>query len=172
MSNWPMKPATSAWHPAVTAIRRPRNSSRRASKSPFLEEIEQTLILSSLTWADFPSVSALSDRRRVVQIKDQESGLARSGTSAVKDQIQACRYNRHEVNKVWEKSFPEVAFNFDVLRNEVWATSAGGVEATVLDDAQLEVPSYKVDFGVWRHRFDNVGIAKNNSLEDQTKEVK
>ena len=115
---------------------------------------------------------ALSDRRLVVQFKDQESRVARSGTYAVKDQIRACRYNRHEVNKVWEKSFPEVACNFEVLRTEVWATSAGGVDVTVLDDAQLEVASYKVDFGVWRRRFDKVDIAKNNSLKVQTVEVK
>ena len=142
------------------------------SKSPFLAEIERTLALSSLTWTDFPSVSAFSDRRLVVQVKQQVRTFKQSGTYAVKDQLQACRYNWHAVNKVWEKSFPEVAFSFDVVRNEVWATSAGGIDVTVLDDAQLELASYKVDFGIWTCRFDNLGIARNNGLEVQTEEVK
>ena len=141
-------------------------------KSPFLEEIERTLPLRSLIWTDFPSVSALCDRRLVVQIKDQARKFGQSGTFAVKNQLQACRYNWHAVNKLWEKSFPEVAFNFDVARNEVWAASAGGIDVTVLDDAQLEVASYKVDFGVWTCRFDNMDIAKNGGLEVEAEEVK
>ncbi len=142
------------------------------SKSPFLEEIERTLALTSLAWTDFPSVSALSDRRLVVQISNQARNLEGAGTYAVKDQIQACRYNWHAVNKVWEKSFPEIAFNFNVVRDEVWATSAAGIDVTVLDDAQLEVASYNVNFGVWICRFDNIDIAKPSDLEVQTEEVR
>ena len=134
------------------------------SKSPFLEEIERTLPLNSLNWADFPSVAALTDQRLVVQVKDQKRKLGQSGTFAVKDQLYACRYNYHSLNKVWEKSFPEVAFSYSVVRNEVWAASAGGVDVTVLDDAQTVVASYKVDFGVWTCRFDNLGIAKQESI--------
>ena len=137
------------------------------SKSPFLEVIEQTLPLNSLNWEHFPAVRSLGDRRLVVQVKDQTRKLGQSGTFLVKDQLHACRYNWHSVNKVWEKSFPDLTFNFDIVRNEVWATSANDIDVIVSDDAETEVASYKIDLGVWTCRYDNLKIAKESSLEDQ-----
>ena len=141
------------------------------SKSPFLEEIDRKLPLNSLNWVNFPSVSALTDRRFVVQIKNQVSKMDQSGTYAVKDQLHANRYNWHAVKKVWEKSFPENGFSFEIVRNEIWAASAGGVDVTVLDDAEAEMASYKVDFGVWKCKFDNLG-AKEGVPDCQTEFVK
>ena len=142
------------------------------SKSPFLEEIERKLPLNSLDWVNFPSVAALTDRRLVVHIKNQASKMDQSGTYAVKDQLHANRYNWHAVKKVWEKSFPEDGFTFEIVRNEVWAASAGGVDITVLDDAETEMASYKVDFGVWKCRFDNLGSAEERNRDDQLEPVK
>lgn len=141
------------------------------NKSPFLEEIERKLPLNSLDWVNFPSVAALADRRLVVQVKNQASKIKDSGTYAVKDQLQANRYNWHAVKKVWEKGFPVDGFTFEIVRNEVWAASASGVDVTVLDDAQTEMASYKVDFGLWKCRFDNLGVKERN-LDCQTEFVK
>ena len=142
------------------------------SKSPFLEEIEQTLPLNPLNWTDFPSVAALTDRRLVVQIKNQASKMDQSGTYAVKDLLLANRYNWHAVKKVWEKSFPEDGFTFEIVRNEVWAASAGGIEVSILDDAQTEMALYKVDLGVWKCRFDNLGSAEEKNRDGQLEAVK
>ena len=141
------------------------------SKSPFLEEIEQKLLLNTLDWANFPSVAALTEQRLVVQINNQASKMNQSGTYAVKDQLHANRYNWHSVKKVWEKSFPADGFTLEIVRDEVWAASAGGVDVTVLDDAQTEMASYKVDFGVWKCRFDNLAY-KETTPDSQTEFVK
>ena len=141
------------------------------SKSPFLEEIERKIPLSSLNWVNFPSVAALTDRRLVVQIKNQASKRDQSGTYAVKDQLHASRYNWHAVKTVWEKSFSEANFTFESIRNEVWAASANGVDVIVLDDAETELASYQVDFGIWKCRFDNLGTKERN-LDCQTGVVK
>ncbi len=118
------------------------------------------------------AVSSLGDRRLVVQVRDQARRFGQSGTFLVKDQLHACRYNWHSVNKVWEKSFSDLAFNFDVVRNEVWATAANGIDVIVADDAETELASYKIDLGVWTCRYDNIKLAKESSLEDQKETAK
>jgi len=142
------------------------------SKSPFLALIEQTPPLIPLNWEQFPAVRSFADRRLVVQVKDQARKSGQSGTFSVKDQLHACRYNWHSINKVWEKSFSDLTFNFDVVRTEVWATSASGIDVIVCDDAETELASYKVDFGIWTCRYDNLEIAKESSLEDQKETAK
>ena len=141
-------------------------------RTPFLEEIERKLPLKPLSWANFPPVAAIAHQRLVVQVRDQKRKSAQSGTFLVKDQLYACRYSWHSVNKVWEKSFPALTFNLDVVLNEVWAASANGVDVTVLNDEGAEVASYKIDLGGWTSRFDNLGVVKENSLDDKTENVK
>lgn len=80
------------------------------------------------------------------------------GTFAIKDLLQAKRYTWDSVRQTWEKSFPESGFNLDVVRAEVWAGTADGVDVCILDDAETEVASYKRDFGIWKCRFDYLGI--------------
>ena len=57
------------------------------------------------------------------------------------------------------------------LVNEVWAASADGVDVTVLDETETELASYRVDFGIWKCRFDNLGVKERN-LDCQTGFVK
>ena len=129
-------------------------------KSPFLEDIEKQMKLQPLDWAAFPSVASISGNRLVVQVKNQPDVPFGIGTFAVKNQLMACRYNWHAVNELWEKSFPVGGFNFDIVRNEVWATAACRVDISVVDDSETEIASYRLDLGAWTCRFDNIGIAK------------
>ena len=126
------------------------------NKSPFLEEIEQNLRLNVLDWGAYPSVAALSDRRLIVQIKNQANRAWDSGTYVVKDQLSANRYNWHSVNEVWEKSLSQDGFCFETICNEAWAASASGVDVIVLNDTETEIASYKLDSGVWKCRFDHL----------------
>ncbi len=130
------------------------------SKSPFLEEIERKLPLNSLNWIDFPSVTALLDRRVVVQVKDQVRRQYNSGTYVIKDQLHASRYNWHAVKKIWEKSFAEADFTLESVRKEVWAKSADGVYVNIINDAEIEMASYKIDFGKWQCQHDNLDLEK------------
>jgi DNA helicase IV len=141
-------------------------------KSPFLEDIEKQMKLQPLDWAVFPSVASISGNRLVVQVKNQPDVPFEIGTFAVKNQLMACRYNWHAVNELWEKSFPADGFSFDIVRNEVWATAACRVDISVVDDSETEIASYSLDLGAWTCRFDNIGIAKENSLDVPLEAVK
>lgn len=135
------------------------------SKSLFLNDIKQEMFLPSLDWAQFPSVVSISGNRLVVQVRSQQDQEFEIGTFAVKDQLNACRYHWHAVKKVWEKSFPVDGFSFDMVSNEVWATAACRVDVTIVNDAEIEVASYKWDGNVWTCRFDKLNAVKENSLE-------
>jgi len=63
-------------------------------------------------------------------------------------------------------------FVFIVLRAEVWAGSADGEEVSIQDDAELEMALYAVDFGAWKCRFDDFGVAKERNLDGQMEAVK
>ena len=141
-------------------------------KSPFLDDIKRQMSLIPLDWAAFLSVASISGNRLVVQVKNQPGVPFEIGTFAVKNQLKACRYNWHAVNEVWEKGFPVDGFNFDIVRNEVWATAACRVDISVVDDSGTELASYRLDLGVWTCRFDNLGIAKENSLDLPLEAVK
>ena len=134
-------------------------------KSPFLDDIERQMNLSKLDWAVFSSVASISGNRLVVQIKSQPNTPFEIGTSAVKDQLKACRNHWHGVNKVWEKSFTVESLNFDVVGQEVWATAACRVDISVVDDSESELASYRLDLGEWTCQFDNLGVATKNSVD-------
>ena len=129
-------------------------------KSPFLDDIEKQIRLQPLDWAAFPSVTSISGNRLVVQVKSQPDIPFEIGTFAIKDQLKACRYNWHSLDEVWEKSCPADGFNFDLVCNEVWATTACRVDISVVDDSETEVASYRLDLGAWACRFDNLGTTK------------
>ena len=120
----------------------------------------------------FPSVASLSGNRLVVRVKSQPNLPFGIGTPAVKDQLKACRYNWHGVNKVWEKSFPVDSFTFDVVCHKVWATAACRVDVSVVDDSETETASYRLDLGAWTCRFDNLGITKEGGIDVRLQAVK
>ena len=120
-----------------------------SNKSPFLEEIEKRLHIDSLKWKDFPAVSAITDRRLLVQVKSQSYKLEKVGTYPIKDLLHANRYLWHSVNETWEKSFPVKGFDLYLVQSEVWAQSADGVAVNFFDDAENQLASYLVNSGEW-----------------------
>ena len=140
--------------------------------SPFLDDIKRQMSLTPLDWAAFPSVASISGNRLVVQVKNQLDVPFEFGNFAAKDKLTANRYRYHSLKKLWEKSFPVGGFNFDIVRNEVWATAACRVDISVVDDSETEIASYRLDLGAWTCRFDNIGIAKENSLDVPLEAVK
>ena len=141
-------------------------------KSPFLDDIEKQIRLQPLDWTAFPSVTSTSGNRLVVQVKNRLGVPSSLGNFAVKNQLDANRYRYHGSKKLWEKSFPAENFNFDLVRNEVWATAACRVDISVVDDSEVEVASYRLDLGAWTCVFDNIGIAKEDSLDVPLEAVK
>ena len=98
------------------------------------------LTLKILNWKDFPPLAAITDARVVVQIKDQ---------------LKAGRYKWQSVDHLWEKSFPKENFDMKSVRSEAWASSPDGVDVRVVDEAGIEVATYRVDFGVWTSQIEN-----------------
>lgn len=141
-------------------------------KSPFLDDIEKQIRLQSLDWTAFPSVTSISGNRLVVQVKNRHGVPYQLGNSAVKDQLKANRYAYHGIKQLWEKSFPAGHFNFDIVRNEVWATAACQVDVCVMNDSEVELASYYLDVGAWTCLFDNLGVATETSLDVPLEVVK
>lgn len=141
-------------------------------KSPFLDDIEKQIRLQPLDWAAFPSVTSISGNRLVVQVKNRLGVPSSLGNFAVKNQLDANRYRYHGLKKLWEKSFPAENFNFDIVRNEVWATATSQVDVSVVNNSEVELASYHLDVGAWTCLFDNLDVAKETSLDVPLEVVK
>ena len=112
------------------------------SKSPFLEEIERTIKLSKINWSEFnpPAVSS-NNCRLVVNVS--------GGSYQIRDLLKACKYNFHSINKCWEKSFPTDNFNIDLLKNEVWSSSATELNVKIFNEANILVSKFSITDGNW-----------------------
>ena len=118
-------------------------------KSPFLEELESKHSLSPIEWKDFPAVRG-SITRLVVRVGNQE-GHGGAPTFAIKDYLHAAGYQWQNIDwPSWVKSFPAEGFNIEVLKSEVWADSADGLEIKILDDTETLAAHYFVEGGRWR----------------------
>src|SRR5262249_5959222 len=98
----------------------------RQRKSPFLEEIEQQIRLAPIQWADFPPVSARSERL-VVRVGNQP-GRGSLPTFTIKDFLKAEGYGQHRANLdfYWVKTFPADGFSVAQLKDSIWSTTADG----------------------------------------------
>jgi DNA helicase-4 len=118
------------------------------SKSPFLEELERKHALSAIEWNEFPPVSD-STTRLIIKVGNQERRGGGS-TMAIKDHLKATGYQWQRRGwPAWVKCFPVEGFNLDILKGEVWAESADGLEVRVLDDTETLAARYLVDKGHW-----------------------
>ena len=124
-------------------------------KSPFLEELEHRRPLSAIEWAEFPPVRS-STTCFVVKVGNQERrGVA--PTLAIKDLLQAAGYQWGATGwRGWEKSFPAEGFSLEILKSEVWAAAADGLEIRVFDDTETLATHYLIDKGKWRCLYDEL----------------
>lgn len=120
------------------------------SKSPFLDDLEGTSEIQPIDWAAFPPLSDETNQRLVVRIGSQEH-RGSNPTFTIKDFLKASGYQFQSTGwKSWVKSFPTDGFSIEVLKNEVWAEKADGVEIRIFDDREKLAGHYMVNSGEWR----------------------
>lgn len=117
-------------------------------KSPFLEELEHSLHLSKINWADYPSVRG-PVTRLVVKVGNQER-WGGTPTFAIKDLLKATGYQWQPTDwPGWVKSFPAKGFDLDALKSEIWAARANGIEVRIFDDTEDLVARFLINTGKW-----------------------
>jgi DNA helicase-4 len=119
------------------------------SKSPFLDDLEVTSEMQPIDWGAFPPLSVETNQRLVVRIGSQEHRSS-SPTFTIKDFLKASGYQFQSTGwKSWVKTFPIDDFTIEVLKNEVWAEKADGVEIRIFNDREKITGHYIVNSGEW-----------------------
>jgi DNA helicase IV len=131
----------------------------KRNKSPFLEEVERKQPLDAINWEDYPPVY---DTKKCLIIKVGNQDHRRgTPTIAIKDQLKATGYQWQSTGwPAWAKSFPEENFCISILKSELWAESADGIEIRIFAREDSLVARYMLDKGQWKCDFDNL----DNSL--------
>jgi DNA helicase-4 len=134
-------------------------------KSPFLEELEREINLTTVKWAKYPPLRGLTTRL-LIKVGNQER---RSGTPtfAIKDLLKASGYQWQSTGwPGWAKTFPADGFRIDILKSEVWSKYAAGIDVRIFDETDRMVAQFLVDAGEWRCITDNLyqfSASKNNA---------
>ncbi len=120
----------------------------RGGNSPFLDDIQHTVTLPDINWDTLPPVAGRTSRL-VVKVGNQEL-RGSAPTFAVRELLEAEGY-RWETTpwKAWAKSIAAAGFSVEVLKAEMWAATADGIEVRVLDDRDTLVTRYVINGGQW-----------------------
>lgn len=122
----------------------------RGGKSPFLEELQQQMSLEAINWDVHSPVRTGLATSLVVMVGNQDF---RGGepTFAIKDLLKASGYQwRTTGRKGWAKTFLINGFSVDILKSEVWASQADGVDVQIVDESNDLIACYLIDDGNWR----------------------
>jgi len=139
------------------------------SRSPFLDGLEGKSDIPTINWADFPPLSEVTNKRLVVRIGSQEC-RGSSPTFSIKDFLKASGYQYQSTGwKSWVKSFPLDGFKIDVLKSEVWAEKAHGIEIRIFNDKDALAGHYVVDSGKWRCIVDKILPPRTDQLSATSK---
>lgn len=119
------------------------------SRSPFLYDIDQCAALAALNWRFYPPHITTAGIV-IVKIGNQKHrGIA--PTLAIKEALKSVGYRWHSTGwKGWAKSFTSEQFDVGLLKKEVWARDADGIEVRVLDERDLLLGRFLVDRGEWK----------------------
>ena len=118
------------------------------SKSPFLEEILRRFESDPIVWDNYPPVK--SDVARLVVKIGNQPGRRSEPTFSIRHLLDGCRYRWDSTGwPGWAKSFPGEGFSIDLVKQEIWAQSADGIEVRVLDEAEILKERYFVDNLIW-----------------------
>lgn len=123
--------------------------------STFVQDIQHKEYIQAIHWADYPPVSGKTSRL-VARVGNQEfKGTA--PTFAIKDALKATGYQWKTTGwKGWAKDFPAENFTIELLQEEIWATTADGIEVRIFDDHDSLVAQYLVNGGQWICIIDNI----------------
>ena len=120
----------------------------KGSESLFLDDIQSKSTISRINWGDFPPIRGQTSRL-VVKVGNQELE-GDTPTYAIKDALKAAGYQWQTTGwKGWAKSFPAEGFNIEILKGEIWAGKANGIEVRVFGDHDALAARYLVDAGRW-----------------------
>ena len=120
----------------------------KANYSAFLDDIQRKVKVPAINWLDFPPVRGPISRV-VVKIGNQEA-KGFGSTLAIKDSLRAVGYQWQTTGwKGWAKSYPAEGFSIEVLKDEIWAAAADGIDVRVFDDHDAPIACYLVDAGRW-----------------------
>lgn len=125
------------------------------NKSPFLEELERKIQLSTVNWTDYPPLRGLTSRL-VVKVGNQEQ---RGGapTFAIKDLLKASGYQWQSSGwPGWAKSFPTDGFRVETLSSEIWSEHADGIDVRIFEDTDALIAQFQINSGVWSCVVDNL----------------
>ena len=126
------------------------------SKSPFLEELEQIKRLRIINWDDYPPPISATNARFVVKVGNQEH-FGVSPTFAIKDLLKAAGYLWQSTGwPSWAKSFPASNFTINILKSELWAGAANGIEVRIVDEAENLKAHYLINNGQWHCIFNHI----------------
>jgi DNA helicase-4 len=119
--------------------------------SAFFDEIQIRAKLPCINWDNFLPPPALGESGVVVVKVTNQPSRGSSPTFNRRDLIKACSYEYKSTGKKgWEKQFPALSFDIELVKREVWAIDADGLEVCLYDEQQIEQKRYYVDGGEWR----------------------
>lgn len=120
----------------------------KGSASPFMDDIQRQRKMLTINWKNYPPVRGVTSRI-VVKVGDPKL-KGGAGTYGIRDPLKASGYQWQTTGwKSWAKSFPAEGFNIEVVKGEIWAGAANGVEVRIFDDFDVLTDRYLVDSGEW-----------------------
>ena len=120
--------------------------------SPFLEDIQHKEVIPTLAWDEIPPARPVEGAmsRLVVKIGNQDR-RGSDPTFAIKDCLKATGYEWENRGwPAWTKSYPSEGFAVNILKLEVWAADADGIEVRIFDDTASMIARYSIDAGRWK----------------------
>lgn len=118
------------------------------NKSPFLETLVVERLLSPIDWSNYPPVSG-AVTRLVVHVGNQ-THRGMEPTFSIKEALKINGYRwRSTGNPGWAKTFNSKDFHLDILKKELWAQGADGIEVCIYDEQETLMDRFYIDNGVW-----------------------
>ena len=109
-------------------------------------------VIPKLAWDEIPPVRPVEGTmsRLVVKVGNQD-GRGSDPTFAIKDCLKATGYEWENRGwPAWTKSYPSEGFAVSILKSELWAADADGIEVQIFDDTESIIARYSIDAGNWK----------------------
>ena len=86
----------------------------------------------------------------VVVIVGNQDNKGGSPTFSIKDQLKSEGYQWQTTGiKGWVKTFPAKGFDVSLLKKEVWASKADGIEVKISSEQEVVQEKYLINSGQW-----------------------
>ncbi len=121
--------------------------SDKSKRSPFLDDIEESMFFNTIHWDSYPACAGESER---IVVKIMNQGRSSNPTYKIKDLLKGLnyKYTKKDWNG-WQKTFMKKGFNVNLLKDELWSKSADSIEVYVEDGNENILGHYLVRNGSW-----------------------